>query len=281
MSRFDIRPLEPSDRNAAEWALMAAFGGVVPAPISVIERHLALGPSTSFVAVRPEDGVIAGVVCAVLYGTPPQLSYIGPMAVEPEFQGQGIGRRLFARLMDTLDAAGCRSAMLDATDAGEPLYRKFGFEDAGLTLDMNRTEPESAAGLAPRTSDLQALAAADRASFGFDRTYVLRRLLDQEHATGFTTGTATTPGHLIAQAKVIGPFAAPDPGTAALLLDQALEAGSKATRILAPAENPHVRQVLEPRGFRAIREVKHMHWGEPCPSMRRHIIYGLASFALG
>ena len=64
------------------------------------------------------------------------------------------------------------------------------------------------------------------------------------------------------------------------LLDRALEAGAAAGRVLAPVENVNALRLLAPRGFQVQSEVKHMRRG-PSTGIRRDLIYGQASFALG
>ncbi|WP_428829422.1 GNAT family N-acetyltransferase [Aureimonas altamirensis] len=52
------------------------------------------------------------------------------MAVEPEHQGQGLGKRIFARLMEDLQARAPKSAYVSLIADGDAkhLYAKFGFE---------------------------------------------------------------------------------------------------------------------------------------------------------
>lgn len=52
------------------------------------------------------------------------------MAVEPEHQGQGLGKRIFARLMEDLQARAPTSAYVSLIADGDAkhLYAKFGFE---------------------------------------------------------------------------------------------------------------------------------------------------------
>ena len=52
------------------------------------------------------------------------------MAVEPEHQGQGLGKHIFARLMEDLQARAPKSAYVSLIADGDAkhLYAKFGFE---------------------------------------------------------------------------------------------------------------------------------------------------------
>ena len=268
MNGIEIRKMVLNDRAEVELVLSRCFGGLNPA--GIVERELALGPETCWVAVT--DLAVVGLVCAVQYD---QLSYIGPMAVAPELQGNGIGYLLFEGLVKTLESRGCTTMMLDATNAGEPLYRKFGFAEWARTFDMGRT---AGAGIStvPGNQDLAAVVSMDRALFTADREAMLRRLLEHEGAALYANPTA----YLVTQTRVLGPFAAFDPTSAARLLDHALDDGAVASRALAPVENPEAVGLLAKRGFQVQREVKHLRRGKPI-AMRRDLMYGLASFALG
>ncbi len=263
----EIRKMTAVDGGAVEAMIAKAFSGLNPA--GIVERELELAPETCLVADL--GGMVAGVVCAVQYD---QLAYIGPMAVIPEWQGQGIGRLLFGRLMELLETRGCSTMMLDATEAGEPLYRKFGFVEWARTFDMKRG-PGDGVTQVP-VADLEWAVELDRRVFTAGRAAMFHRLLEREGAALFSHAT----GYAMAQAKVLGPFAAWDRAGAARLLDQALAAGAVASRVLAPVENGEARPLLESRGFLTQREVKHMRRGRAV-AMRRDLLYGLASFALG
>ena len=58
------------------------------------------------------------------------------IAVLPEFEGRGIGRRLMELVVEWLWASDCREIWLwtspDITTRAYALYRKFGWEDCGV-----------------------------------------------------------------------------------------------------------------------------------------------------
>ncbi|MFX0050154.1 MAG: GNAT family N-acetyltransferase [Candidatus Hermodarchaeota archaeon] len=54
--------------------------------------------------------------------------WIGFMAVLPEFQRQGIGSKLFERLIEEALRLNSKSIDLYATEKGEQVYRKYGFQ---------------------------------------------------------------------------------------------------------------------------------------------------------
>jgi ribosomal protein S18 acetylase RimI-like enzyme len=269
MTELEIRNLQWGDVHAAGAVLAAAFEALNPA--GMIERLIALAPETSWFALA--DGRPAGLVSAVQYD---RLAYVGPMGVHPALQGQGIGRALLARLVESLEERECETMLLDATDAGEPLYRKFGFVDDGYTCDMRRDPGPGLSRLAD-IADLDAVLASDLDAFGADRSHMIRWLLYEERAGLFTVPSQ---GHLIAQNKVLGPITAKSVTVARHLAEAAIAAGATASRVLAPRENLHAAALFEKLGFRTDREVLHMRRG-PRPALRREQFYSLASFALG
>lgn len=85
-------------------------------------RILGLQPDGCFVAEW--DGAPAGTVATCVFGP---VGWVGMMLVEERQRGRGIGRALMTEALAFLDGRGVRSVRLDATPAGEPLYRSLGF----------------------------------------------------------------------------------------------------------------------------------------------------------
>ena len=71
-------------------------------------------------AVRITDAKIGGVDGAAL---------LGPVAVDPEFRGEGFGRKLVAEAMEELKVAGIELVVLVGD---EPYYGRFGFKPVSL-----------------------------------------------------------------------------------------------------------------------------------------------------
>lgn len=83
-------------------------------------------PTLSFVAVAPaDDQVIGHVVCTrATLDTSPALG-LGPLAVRPDRQGQGVGMALMHAVLGAADALGETLVAL----LGEPgYYQRFGFQ---------------------------------------------------------------------------------------------------------------------------------------------------------
>ncbi|MGR9208741.1 GNAT family N-acetyltransferase (plasmid) [Rhizobium leguminosarum] len=90
---------------------------------------------TSFLAVV--DGDIAGSASCQLHQSPfPEVirpeqrlhGYIWSVYVADAFRRRGIASALTDKAVDYLKSIGCTTAVIHASDAGEPVYRAAGFE---------------------------------------------------------------------------------------------------------------------------------------------------------
>lgn len=151
------------------------------------------------------------------------LAWVAMMLVDPAERGTGLGTRLLAEALSCLTDTPCIG--LDATPAGEPLYRRFGFQEAyGLIrtkafVDSARFPNAGGAARPMLESDLPAVCRQDREVFGADRSRLLAALFsrapecawvasDVGGVNGYTFGR---PGHLYYQ---LGPIVAADSVTA-------------------------------------------------------------------
>jgi GNAT superfamily N-acetyltransferase len=128
--------------------------------------------------VDAPDGGLAGAVVLARYG--PDLASVGMMLVAGRYGRRGLGRALMTHL---LAEAGGATVTLFATDAGKPLYTKLGFRTVRASMSFvggfrRVAGPASAAGgTRPATdADMRAICGVDKAAFGADRGYLLRRL---------------------------------------------------------------------------------------------------------
>ena len=132
---------------------------------------------------------------------------IGNVIVRADQQRRGLGRLVMMATLDWLRERGVRSALLDATVEGRPLYLKLGFVPYGISWFADGTlAGVRRTALRERAGDIQAglrpagelwrLAALDAAAFGGDRLGLLARMLEQpgaglfiaEDAAGAPTG---------------------------------------------------------------------------------------------
>jgi predicted N-acetyltransferase YhbS len=168
-----------------------------------------------------QDGAAAGTVAWLRYG--PSFTWLSMMLVHPEARRNGVGTRLMEAALEALNGEAC--VRLDGTPAGEPLYRRFGFEAEYELVRARATDrratPGDARPLLP--DDFEEVFAFDRAAFGADRSALLRsfhrrapemaRLVRRNGAlAGYCFGR---PGHLYPQ---VGPVVAENEADARTLV---------------------------------------------------------------
>jgi len=115
------------------------------------------------------DGDVLAATAAIMpYGD--DVAWIGMVLTRKDRRGRGHGTALLKTCIAELEALG-RTALLDATPAGEPLYRSLGFED-GERFTRWQGMGGGDVATAPGVADPTALMAAN-AAFGADRTPLL------------------------------------------------------------------------------------------------------------
>jgi len=283
-SSVSICQLADADFDAADGILKAAFGFPESSKPDM-RRYLALQPDGWFLAVRA--GAPIGMVGAVDYG---QFAYIGLMAVHPDEQSRGVGRALMQHLLSWLDARGTPVALLDATEAGRPLYASLGFvEEDHACIYALQELVTPAAGVAPpvrllQPKDVREVVEFDARVFGAERGAVLRGFITDYSGRFFVAHDekGRLSGYLCAQSRRLGPWAAPRPEDAERLLKAALTlpfAGG--ANVLVPRVNRAAPQLLEGCGFRMVRAIRHMRRGGTHGPGQREWLFGQASFAIG
>lgn len=278
-----IRVMTSDDIPAANAVCMAAYQRGSRAAELVLYR--ALQPDGWLLALM--DGVPVGTVGMIDYGS---FAYIGLMAMHPDAQRQGIGRALMERVLTLLQERGCPVVLLDATDAGRPLYASLGFvvdDNAVFHARMTAEAPAELDGALVSladASDLPSLTAFDTPLFGADRSSVLAAHLADLPARVFVARDEkeNITGFLCAQPRMLGPWIAATPEAAAALLTRALALPfDDAPTVIAPTANADAALLLARYGFVAQRGTRHMRLGGAPHLARRAHIYGQASFAIG
>lgn len=174
--RLVLRDILPRDAAACV-ALSQAVGW----PHRVADWEMVIGLGHGVLATL--QGEIVGTALWWPYGE--AHATLGMIIVSPAHQGAGIGKRLMAGV---LAQAGTRSLMLNATAAGEPLYRRCGFVPAGGGVGQYNGEVLAVATPVPLSgatlrrgapADLPALERLDRGASGLPRRAVLAALLER------------------------------------------------------------------------------------------------------
>ncbi|WP_206305950.1 GNAT family N-acetyltransferase [Streptomyces sp. RFCAC02] len=181
----------------------------------------------------PVGGLVATVVATSCAGT---LGAISMVLTAERYGRRGLASRLLRHVI--AEAAGT-PLFLSATQEALPLYRRFGFAEAGASdtfrghFTGSRPAPAAeASGVRPATAaDLPGVLALDRTAFGADRTDLLARLpsfadqfLVAEDGGALTGFAAAWPQPA---STVLGPVIARDPATAQALISR-LAAGAPA-----------------------------------------------------
>jgi ribosomal protein S18 acetylase RimI-like enzyme len=142
---IDVRPAVPDDAHAiaethrSAWA--HAYSGLIPFKTlrAMMERRnvkwwtRAINGSTS-ILVLDVGGTVAGYATLGLNRAPalPQEGEIYELYLRPEYQGIGLGKRLFTEARRLLSSLGCRGVVvwtLEDNDRAVQFYRQSGGRD--------------------------------------------------------------------------------------------------------------------------------------------------------
>lgn len=201
------------------------------------------------------DGRIVASATVITYGS--ELAWIGMVLTQPEFRGRGFATRLMERCLAYCRSRGVRTVRLDATEMGEPVYRRSGFERESF---VERWAGELASSdCRPVQFDFE----LDRCAFGADR----RRLLEK---TGWSR-----PGRL---AAYIGPITAPSAEVAREIVLHCGVFGRCFWDI--PLANPAATGLALRLGFSPVRRLVRMRLGPPVTE-RPEYVFALAGFEYG
>lgn len=131
-----FRPAKNSDREAVEelvFTILDSYGlkadpEATDADLAALEG--AYGENGgSFELLVDDDGRIVGTVG--IHRTTADLCELRKMYLDPEFRGQGLGRRLLDRGLEKAQVLGFRRIWLETAESLEEagrLYRRYGFE---------------------------------------------------------------------------------------------------------------------------------------------------------
>ena len=65
-----------------------------------------------------------------------KVAYVMNMYTCPNYRNKGIGTELFNKIVDEAKQLGYKKITLNASDAGRPLYEKYGFKDTHTGMDF-------------------------------------------------------------------------------------------------------------------------------------------------
>ncbi len=280
---ISIRLLSDGDLETADAILKSAFRGS-ESRIRDLHFYRSIQPDGWFLALR--EGLPVGMVGTTNYGT---FAYVGLMAVHPDAQRRGIGLALMQHLLSWIDKQKVPLVLLDASEAGEPLYKKLGFISYDRTYVFQRTVMPTGckanADLRPlSTGELDEVLKWDAEVIGGDRRKVLLALLAHFPGRAFMMldehGHVT--GYIFAQRSRIGPWLAQNPRDAERLFQTALSLPYESTvSVVVPQVNAPAIELLKRYGFERARTNRRMARGSTAPRDQRTKIYAQTSLALG
>lgn len=207
------------------------------------------------------DGVLAATAAIMPYGD--DRGWIGMVLTLKAHRGKGFGTAMLKHCLAALEAQG-RAALLDATPAGEPLYRALGFEGMWSSTrwrgQVARTSKEQPAAVS--SEDRQQAVIRDGAAFGVERETLLSDFAARVPEVFQVANDAVCLGRNGDRATQIGPLACRDEAAGLRLLDRALEQIDGTVILDIPDSAEATVAYIEKMGFARERPFLRMIKGE-------------------
>lgn len=215
---------------------------------------------------RSDSGELVATAATLPYGA--AQGWISMVLVRADWSGRGLATELLGECIRDLRSAGI-APLLDATPAGEPVYRRLGFE-CGLRFERWEASPTrrtTTAGCTCRLAgeaDWPRIVALDADASRVERTFLLRAFLSRPASRAFITtdGTGFVLVRAGRRATQIGPLVACDPASAIALLDAALATIDGPVFLDVPSEQAAAVNHLKSLGFESQRPFVRMALGE-------------------
>ena len=223
------------------------------------------------------DGELASTATLLCYGS--RLAWLGMVLTREKFRGQGLARRLLSETLALANQMKIETLKLDATDQGQPLYKKLGFRCEQLVERWERAATGSTGILNGRSGSLSPEhLIADRESFGADRSELLDRLTGRNGA--FVAGKSYA---LVRSGRVTsytGPCVSPDAGVAHSLIERCIRNTGTSLSWDLLKQNHNAERIAIDLGFGPRRTLTRMVRGKELRG-REDRIYALGGFEFG
>jgi GNAT superfamily N-acetyltransferase len=220
--------------------------------------RLFLGNPANRCIVAEQNNKIAGTATALCHSD--KVAWIGMVLVEKSLRGKGVGKQLMTYLINNLKHI--KSIKLDATSAGEPLYKKLGFEEEQRLFRMTNPSIDSFVcsenyekPIPIENEALSEIIKFDEKIFGTGRSYLLTTLFrDYPEKAFHSLINNKTEGYILgrngARFNYIGPVSALSEKTAISLISKALQSLNKQSVALdVLADKDELIAWLESVGF--------------------------------
>jgi predicted N-acetyltransferase YhbS len=271
--RFIVRPATADDIKEMSGVLERA--GLSSSRREILEFSLASSSTQMFVGCR--DGRVVGVAGSVRFG---RTGWLGNVAVDDDFRGQGLGRAISQTAVDCLHQAGAETVLLTATELGKPLYERLGFADEGVSYDIWEQQQTPILGCdrsaTVQPGQIDEAIRQDADATGEDRRSYLAPFADRARVVAGRSQA----GYWVALPWGGGPVIAAS-GAAARPLIVDMIRTSPGSRLAFPELNVHAAALAESLGFHLARRVRRMRLGPPVPGYRPGMIYNAFSLAAG
>jgi len=216
------------------------------------------GHSYFYPIVAEVDGRIVGCGIGIIQGA---VSWLGTIIVLPEYRRQGIGNKITSNLIDYGRNKGCTSQLLTASEMGEPVYRKLGFEINATYVFYKRESISPTLHISNvremRQEDFLTVRELDKEVIGEDRFQFIERFLSTGWIYAKDTSTGTAGVYL------------PDLG-GGLIIARNADAGLELMKLrlnhgkttaVVPETNTIAREFLTSEGFQEYRRSPRMILG--------------------
>ena len=208
--------------------------------------------------VAEKNNRVAGTATALIHEN--RIAWIGMVLVDKTLRGQGAGRMLLVQIIDRLKHV--ESVKLDATPAGEPLYRKLGFIEEHKIFRMTCSEMNYSVGnvFGSGSSNISSnmieeIVNLDSIIFGASRSHLLNKLFNsypgksfclkkENYIDGFISGRKGS------RFNYMGPLCALTETSARQLISRAIKSlNNQAIALDIPEDKTDLVNWLESIGF--------------------------------
>ena len=221
--------------------------------------------------VAEKDGRIIGTATALNHSG--KVAWIGMVLVDKPMRGMGAGKLLMTEIINRL--AHVESVKLDATPAGQPLYKSLGFNDEFVINRMTTSSLKSIeyrySGEKPKSikkDGILQVVDRDKTVFGTERSYLLQKLFSFYPQKAFTFTEVTEKwgyalGRNGTRYNYIGPVCAARTEEAMGLIAAAMDPfHGKSVCLDVLADKTDLISWLESLGFSKQREFVRMYQGK-------------------
>jgi GNAT superfamily N-acetyltransferase len=223
-------------------------------------------------------GQLVATTTLLCYGR--LLAWVGMVLTRTEWRGRGFARNLLATALARADQLGIATVKLDATEQGQPVYKKVGFRGEQPVERWFRESPSQTGQQTASEKPLNKTSLdMDSEAFGADRSHLLRVLGTR------STISSTTGAYLFSRSgrvsDYIGPCVAKNREAAQRLIEARIRNSSAKSWFWdVISQNREAASLAQELGFKPQRHLLRMVRGKEL-SGNDSLIYAIAGFEIG